>query len=120
MSRGSPEAKRISDSALQKIAAEFKTLSDPIRLRILSELRGGERHVTEIVAASKSTQSNVSKHLAQLHKAGFVARKKVGLKVFYSICDPTVNQLCDLMCAKFKTHFEKSRSGLISGPAFVS
>lgn len=108
MSRRSPEAKKISDLALQKIATEFKTLSDPIRLRILSELRAGERHVSEIVEASKATQSNVSKHLAQLHKAGFVARRKSGLKVFYSICDPTVNQLCDLMCAKFKSHFEKA------------
>jgi DNA-binding transcriptional ArsR family regulator len=110
MSRTSAGAKRISDQALKRIAVEFKTLSDPVRLRILSELRTGERNVTEIVDATKGTQSNVSKHLAVLHKAGCVARRKEGLKVFYTICDPTVNQLCDLMCAKFKTHFEKTRS----------
>lgn len=98
---------RISDEALKRIAAEFRTLSDPLRLRILSELRDKERHVSDLVHATGATQSNVSKHLAVLYKARLVSRRKDGLKVFYAISDPSVLQLCELMCAKFKDHFER-------------
>ena len=104
-SRKSP--KKISESALRRIAAEFQILSDPMRLRILNELRVGERNVTAIILATKATQSNISKHLAVLRKAGFVHGRKDGLQVFYSISDPTVDQLCEVMCAKFQAHFEK-------------
>lgn len=106
MSRKTSADKEISDRALERIAAEFKALSDPTRLRILNELRTGEKTVTEIYRATHATQSNTSKQLALLHEAGFLARRKEGLKVFYSISDPTVQQLCDLMCAKHKARFE--------------
>lgn len=106
MSRKTSADKEISDRALERIAAEFKALSDPTRLRILNELRTGEKTVTEIYRATHATQSNTSKQLALLHEAGFLARRKEGLKVFYSISDLTVQQLCDLMCAKHKARFE--------------
>lgn len=108
MSRKSIAEKEISDRALERIAAEFKALSDPTRLRILNELRTGEKTVTDIYCATNATQSNTSKQLALLHGAGFLARRKEGTKVFYSICDPTVQQLCDLMCARHKAHFENN------------
>lgn len=120
MSRKTSSEKEISDRALEQIAAEFKALSDPTRLRILNELRTGEKTVTAIYRATSATQSNTSKQLTLLHEAGFLTRRKVGTKVFYSICDPTVQQLCDLMCAKYKAHFERntlraSAAGLSSG-----
>ena len=108
MSRKTSSEKGISDRALERIAAEFKALSDPTGLRILNELRTGEKTVTEIYRATNGTQSNTSKQLALLYEAGFLARRKEGLKVFYSICDPTVQQLCDLMCAKYKARFENN------------
>jgi DNA-binding transcriptional ArsR family regulator len=106
MSRKTSSENGISDRALERIAAEFKALSDPTRLRILNELRTGEKTVTEIYCATSATQSNASKQLTLLHEAGFLTRRKVGTKVFYAICDPTVQQLCDLMCAKHKERFE--------------
>jgi DNA-binding transcriptional ArsR family regulator len=108
MSRKTFSEIEISDRALERIAAEFKALSDPVRLRILNELRTGEKTVTEIYRGTNATQSNTSKQLALLHEAGFLARRKEGTKVFYSICDPTVQQLCDLMCAKHKARFERN------------
>jgi DNA-binding transcriptional ArsR family regulator len=106
MIRERSSAKKISDSALDRIALEFQVLSDATRLRLLNELRGGEKNVTDLIKATRTTQSNVSKQLALLYRAGLIARRKAGLNVFYSISDPTVNQICDLMCAKFKTRFE--------------
>ena len=97
--------KALTQQTFARIAAEFRALADPTRLQILNELRRGERNVTQIIASIGVKQSNVSKHLALLHKAGFLARRKTGLQVFYSICDPTVGELCELMCAKFSDHF---------------
>jgi DNA-binding transcriptional ArsR family regulator len=105
-----PGSKQISERALERIAEQFKALADPTRLRILNELRTGEKSVTEIFQAAKATQSNASKQLALLHKAGFLSRRKAGLNVFYMISDPIVHQLCDLMCAKYKAHFESTSS----------
>lgn len=91
------------------IAARFKVLSEPNRLKLLAALQEGERNVTQLVEATGATQANVSKHLSLLMEAGMVKRRKDGLNVYYEISDPMIFQLCDLMCAKMEKEFaEKS------------
>jgi DNA-binding transcriptional ArsR family regulator len=51
------------DEALELVADRFKVLGDPVRLRILQALRGGERSVGELVEATGIVQTNVSRHL---------------------------------------------------------
>ena len=43
-------------------------------------------------------QPNVSRHLAALKRAGFVSGRREGQSIYYSICDPVVIKLCQLMC----------------------
>ena len=85
---------------MEFIAGRFKLLAEPMRLRILHTIQGGERSVSEIVAITGATQANVSKHLGVLARAEMVGRRKVGLNVYYSISDPVIFELCNLVCNK--------------------
>ena len=85
---------------IEEVALRFKALGEPARLRILAVLRDGERSVSEIMAAVELSQANVSKHLHVLHELGFVARRKEGLFVFYTLSSRDVFRLCDILCAK--------------------
>lgn len=85
------------------IAARFKALSEPARLRILNALRGGPRTVTELVRATGLGQTNVSKHLSLLRSVGLVVRRRSGPLVPYDIADARLYTLCDLMCDQLRT-----------------
>lgn len=81
-----------------RIADRFRTLGDPMRLRLLYALTAGERRVGDLVESSGGQQANVSKHLQLLHQQGLVTRRKEGTAILYRIADPVVFQLCDLVC----------------------
>jgi DNA-binding transcriptional ArsR family regulator len=85
---------------LETVASRFKALAEPARLQILQALRAGERTVGELVEETALGQANVSKHLQLLHALGFVARRKDGLFVYYSLADDDVFRLCDIMCGR--------------------
>ena len=85
--------------ALEQVAAYFRALSEPTRLRILNELRGGERNVGELAQRLGCTAANVSRHLSYLTQQGLLARESRGNSVYYRIADPSVYALCDLVCA---------------------
>jgi ArsR family transcriptional regulator len=88
----------LSDDALQLIAARFRTLSEPNRLKLLSALEEGPKGVSELIAASGMKQANVSRHLQTLTEAGLLARERRGSAVIYSIADPGIFELCRLVC----------------------
>ena len=99
-----------SPEALAVVAARFKVLSEPLRLRILQELEPGQLSVGGLTTAVGATQPNVSKHLKMLQDARLVARKQDGNTVYYSIADESVFALCDLVCGSLKEEFsERSR-----------
>lgn len=80
------------------VAARFRVLGEPMRIRLLDRLRDGEATVQELQAAIGASQQNVSKHLGVLLNAGMVARTKRGTSSVYSIADPGVFELCDQVC----------------------
>ena len=86
--------------ALTIVASLFRALSDLSRLRLVQALQSGERSVSELVAVSETTQSNVSKHLRVLQDAGLVARRQEGSTVYYRVADPLALELCDLVCSR--------------------
>jgi ArsR family transcriptional regulator len=103
---------KLSTEAIEQVAERFRVLGEPTRLRLLNTLRQGDRSVTELVAAIGTTQANVSKHLQVLHGAGFVSRRREGTTVLYDLADPTVFQLCDLVCGRLDVTLEKRRKAL--------
>jgi DNA-binding transcriptional ArsR family regulator len=94
--------KELSDAALHMIADRFKVLAEPMRLKILHTLWDGELTVGEIITATNALQANVSKHLGILQQAGLVNRRRDGLNVCYRICDETVFELCEAVCASLQ------------------
>jgi DNA-binding transcriptional ArsR family regulator len=92
----------LGPETLEAVAARFKVLAEPARLQILNELRSGSMNVTELMAATRLNQANLSKHLQLLHTHGFVARRRDGLFVVYELADKTVFALCDIMCAQLR------------------
>jgi DNA-binding transcriptional ArsR family regulator len=69
-------------------------LGDPVRIRLLDELRAGEQMVTELADRVGVTHQNCSKHLALLHRAGLVARRRDGRVAYYSLVDPSALWVC--------------------------
>ena len=94
------------------IAGRFKTLAEPARLHILNCLRSGEMTVTELAAETGLGQANVSRHLQLLHSSNFVARRKDGLFVYYTLADRSVFQLCELMCGRLDAESRKRQKVL--------
>jgi DNA-binding transcriptional ArsR family regulator len=100
---------------LELIATRFKVLAEPLRLRMLNALRGGERTVTELVAETGAGQANVSRHLALLHRHHLVERRKDGLHVYYGIADPGIFQLCEVVCDSLEEELRQRRHDLGRG-----
>lgn len=86
----------IPDEPPQKFEECLKALANPVRRRILHELREPERYfpgqehpyewgvcANKIECACSLSQSTVSGHLTVLHQAGLVSVKKIGQWVFY-------------------------------------
>ena len=88
-----------ADPLIEQIALRFRLLGEPLRLKLMAALSGGERSVSELVELTGAGQPNVSKHLAALAQGGLVRRRKVGLVALYSIADPLALRLCDVLCA---------------------
>ncbi|HEX7136932.1 MAG TPA: metalloregulator ArsR/SmtB family transcription factor [Vicinamibacterales bacterium] len=88
----------LSPDALGLVAERFRILAEPQRLRLLQLLHDGEKNVTELTEALQTTQPNVSKHLRLLQEAGLVGRRQAGNTVYCFIADPSVFDLCDLVC----------------------
>lgn len=66
-------------------ANDFAVLAEPTRLRILGQLRGGERSVGELVDLLSVPQPAVSKHLKVLREAGFVSSRTAAQQRIYQI-----------------------------------
>ena len=100
----------LSDDALDLIARRFAVLGEPMRLRILQSLLAGEKPVHRVVGETGSTQANISRHLQTLANAGLVSRRKVGLEVIYAVADPSIFELCTLVCGSLeKQHTANAR-----------
>jgi len=91
---------KLDDKALQHVAKYFKALAEPMRLKVLNALQDGEKNVSQLTEMSGGTQANVSKHLSLLDQYGLVKRESRGTCVFYSIADPSVYELCELVCGQ--------------------
>lgn len=91
--------RNLSPGMMTLVARRFRLLGEPMRLRIVQALMGGEKSVNEIVEATEATQSNVSKHLQALAEGGLLGRRRDGNTIYYFIADRVVFRLCDLMCA---------------------
>ncbi len=77
--------------------AVLKAAADPVRVRILKMLEGGELCACQVVAVLDLPASTVSKHLSVLKTAGLVRERKAGKWVHYGLpgrdASPLVRQI---------------------------
>jgi len=92
----------LPDPVADLIAERFRVIGDPMRIKLLDQLREGEASVGELTAVLGATQQNVSRHLGVLHAAGIVSRRKDGTRVLYAIADDTVFALCETVCGSLE------------------
>jgi DNA-binding transcriptional ArsR family regulator len=88
----------LPDALVELIAQRLRVIGEPMRIRLLDALRDGPRTVNELSAALGTTQQNVSKHLGVLASAGLITREKDGTRVHCAIADPSVFELCSIVC----------------------
>ena len=90
------------EAFLELVASRFRALGEPMRLRIVHALIGGEQSVNALVAKTGANQANISRHLQTLTRAGILKRRKEGLYVYYRIADPGILSLCEYVCGDVK------------------
>ena len=74
----------------EQLAALFKALGSPVRLRLVEELLHGEKCVCELHGLSglNLDLSTISNHLAILRNSGIVLTDKRGKNIYYRIACP--------------------------------
>ncbi len=86
-----------SDEQFAMTSEILKSISHPIRLKILCFLIDGEKTVSEIEKEFGSSISNISQHLTILRKMDIIQRRKEANFMYYSIKDQKILALLDTM-----------------------
>jgi ArsR family transcriptional regulator len=82
------------------IAAVFKALSDPIRLRLLSLIAshaGGEACVCDLTPAFAVSEPTISHHLKVLREAGLVVSERRASWVYYRLAPGALTGIAHLL-----------------------
>ncbi|MGP8253934.1 MAG: ArsR/SmtB family transcription factor [Terracidiphilus sp.] len=95
------------DTLRQFKAELFHALAHPTRIAILEQLRDGELAAGTIIERLGMEQANVSQHLAVLRAKLIVVNRKAGNQVFYSVRDPLIVEVLDLMRRYFHKHLSE-------------
>jgi DNA-binding transcriptional ArsR family regulator len=88
----------LPDLLVDLVAERFRVLGEPMRIKLMDRLRDGAASVSELQEAVGASQQNVSKHLGILHAAGMLSRTKQGTSTVYEISDPSMFELCEVVC----------------------
>ena len=90
----------LDDDEAADLAAAFKVLADPVRLRLLSLIAAapdGEACACDLVEPVSKSQPTVSHHLAVLTDAGLITREKRGKWAWYRVVPERLAVLRDAL-----------------------
>ncbi len=91
-------------------AGIFQALAHSTRIAIVELLRDeGEVPVSRIHERLDLEQANASQHLAVLRSKQIVTGRKEGNQVFYSLRDPILGKVLNLMRQYFQAHLNEAR-----------
>ena len=92
-----------------QVKAEFlKTLGQPIRLKLIEELKTGEKSVGTLVVKLKIGQSNISRHLLALRNAGILSSRQEKTVVYYDIADHDIFHVLRPIALMLRKKFKQS------------
>jgi len=98
---------------LRRFKAEiFQALAHPTRIAIVETLRNGEKSAGQIIEELKIEQANASQHLTVLRSKQVVVNRKEGNQVFYSLRDPVLMEVLDILKRYFYSQLSHSASML--------
>ena len=88
-----PGEQSLDTETAERVAALFKALSDPTRVRIIAALPEDERCVYDLATALEMTHSAISHQLRTLRALRVVRARKEGRHVFYALDDEHIRDL---------------------------
>ena len=100
------------DTLRQFKANIFQALAHPTRIAIVEVLRDGELPAGAIIERLGLEQANASQHFSILRAKQIVNSRKEGNQVFYSVRDPLLIEVLDIMRRYFQAHVEEAMSML--------
>jgi len=103
---------QMPDTLRQFKASIFQALAHPTRIAIVEALRDGELSAGAIIERLGLEQANASQHLSILRTKQVVNSRKEGNQVFYSVRDPLLIDVLDIMRRYFQAHVEEAISML--------
>ena len=99
--------------ALRRFKADiFQALAHPTRIAMVELLRSGELSAGKLIGLLKLEQANASQHLAVLRSKQVVVGRKEGNQVFYSLRDPALIEVLDILRRYFQRHIAGARAAL--------
>jgi ArsR family transcriptional regulator len=99
-------AETLPDDAARRLAARFKAIGEPTRLRLLSLVAaqdGAEACVCDLTAPVGLSQPTVSHHLKVLVDAGLLTRTKRGVWSYYALVPGALDDLADVLRSSART-----------------
>jgi len=85
----------------------FQALAHPTRIAIVEQLRNGELSAGALIERLGIEQANASQHLAVLRAKNVLVNRKAGNQVFYSVRDPLIIEVLDIMRQYFHAHMNE-------------
>ena len=83
----------IGEDELSDLAELFKMFGDSTRIKILYDLTGSEKSVTEICEDLEMNQSAISHQLKLLKSAKLVCSRRSGKQMIYSLADEHIKTI---------------------------
>jgi len=102
----------LTEALRQFKAGVFQALAHPTRIAIVELLREGELNAGVFSEKLGLEPANVSQHLAILRSKQIVDSRKEGNQVYYSLRDPMLNEVLDIMRRYFQAHLYEALSML--------
>ena len=90
----------LSETEAEDLAAAFKVLADPARLRLLSMIAAAESEemcACDLIEPIVRSQPTVSHHLSVLTEAGLLTREKRGKWAWYRVVPERLANLRDAL-----------------------
>ena len=100
-----------------ELAAAFKALGDPVRLRLLSLIaahEGGEACVCDLSGAFELAQPTISHHLKVLREAGLVTSERRATWVYYKAVPQLIGLLATVLAPGDDRAVSRSGSSVAS------
>src|SRR6267154_2672934 len=99
--------------ALRRFKADiFQALAHPTRIAIVEMLRHGELPARKLIERLGLEQANASQHFSVLRAKQIVVNRKEGNQVFYSLRNPLLIEVLDIMRRYFQTQLAETVAAL--------